>query len=87
MRLDYKVFAPKTEATTNSELALLQHHWLLITNLIMGKTPDTFVPQPPKGIMRVGDLRFAVTEGLEPGMLVLTDGAVLLNDRFAKQEE
>jgi len=63
MRLDYKVFAPKPEATTNSELALLQHHWLLITNLIMGKTPDTFVPQPPKGIMRVGDLRFAVTEG------------------------
>ncbi|MBU3552095.1 MULTISPECIES: efflux RND transporter periplasmic adaptor subunit [Polynucleobacter] len=31
--------------------------------------------------------RFAVTEGLEPGMMVLTDGAVLLNDRFAKQEE
>lgn len=31
--------------------------------------------------------RFAVTEGLESGMLVLTDGAVLLNDRFAKQEE
>jgi Cu(I)/Ag(I) efflux system membrane fusion protein len=31
--------------------------------------------------------RFAVTEGLEPGMQVLTDGAVLLNDRFAKQEE
>ena len=31
--------------------------------------------------------KFAVTEGLEPGMKVLTDGAVLLNDRFAKQEE
>ncbi|CAM3597720.1 efflux RND transporter periplasmic adaptor subunit [Polynucleobacter brandtiae] len=31
--------------------------------------------------------RFAVTEGIEPGMQVLTDGAVLLNDRFAKQEE
>ena len=31
--------------------------------------------------------RFAVTEGLEPNMMVLTDGAVLLNDRFAKQEE
>jgi len=31
--------------------------------------------------------RFAVTEGLESGMMVLTDGAVLLNDRFAKQEE
>jgi Cu(I)/Ag(I) efflux system membrane fusion protein len=28
-----------------------------------------------------------VTEGLEQGMMVLTDGAVLLNDRFAKQEE
>ncbi|QKM64923.1 efflux RND transporter periplasmic adaptor subunit [Polynucleobacter tropicus] len=31
--------------------------------------------------------RFAITEGIEPGMKVLTDGAVLLNDRFAKQEE
>jgi membrane fusion protein, copper/silver efflux system len=31
--------------------------------------------------------QFAVTEGVDPGMQVLTDGAVLLNDRFAKQEE
>jgi membrane fusion protein, copper/silver efflux system len=30
---------------------------------------------------------FAVTEGVEPGMQVLTNGAVLLNYRFAKQEE
>lgn len=30
---------------------------------------------------------FAITEGVEPGARVLTDGAVLLNDRFAKQED
>ncbi len=31
--------------------------------------------------------QFAITEGVEPGARVLTDGAVLLNDRFAKQED
>ena len=30
---------------------------------------------------------FAITEGVEQGARVLTDGAVLLNDRFAKQED
>ena len=48
--------------------------------------PDTFRRFVVKGYDLDGK-RFAVTEGLEPGMQVLTDGAVLLNDRFAKQEE
>ena len=30
---------------------------------------------------------FAITEGLSPGLSVLIDGAVLLNDRFAKLED
>ncbi|MGV0963139.1 MAG: efflux RND transporter periplasmic adaptor subunit [Polynucleobacter sp.] len=30
---------------------------------------------------------FAITEGVEPGSKVLAEGAVLLNDRFAKQED
>ena len=30
---------------------------------------------------------FAITEGVEPGSRVLAEGAVLLNDRFAKQED
>lgn len=30
---------------------------------------------------------FAITEGIEPGSRILAQGAVLLNDRFAKQED
>ena len=30
---------------------------------------------------------FAITEGVEPGSRILAQGAVLLNDRFAKQED
>ncbi len=54
--------------------------------LIIKTGPDTFRRFAVKGYDLDGK-RFAVTEGLEPGMQVLTDGAVLLNDRFAKQEE
>ncbi len=53
---------------------------------IIKTAPDTFRRFVVKGYDLDGR-RFAVTEGLEPGMQVLTDGAVLLNDRFAKQEE
>ncbi len=53
---------------------------------IIKVAPDTFRRFVVKGYDLDGK-RFAVTEGLEPGMQVLTDGAVLLNDRFAKQEE
>jgi len=54
--------------------------------VIIKASKDTFRRFSVKGYDLDGK-RFAVTEGLEPGMLVLTDGAVLLNDRFAKQEE
>ena len=54
--------------------------------VIIKTSKDTFRRFSVKGYDLDGK-RFAVTEGLEPGMLVLTDGAVLLNDRFAKQEE
>ena len=53
---------------------------------IIKTAPDTFRRFVVKGYDLDGK-QFAVTEGLEPGMKVLTDGAVLLNDRFAKQED
>lgn len=53
---------------------------------IIRTSPDSYRRFAVKGYDLDGK-RFAVTEGLEPGMKVLTDGAVLLNDRFAKQEE
>ena len=54
--------------------------------VIIKSSPNTFRRFAVKGYDLDGK-RFAVIEGLEPGMSVLTDGAVLLNDRFAKQEE
>lgn len=54
--------------------------------VIIKSGPDKFRRFSIKGYDLDGK-RYAVTEGLEPGMQVLTDGAVLLNDRFAKQEE
>jgi len=54
--------------------------------VIIKTGPDTFKRFAVKGY-DLADSRFAVTEGVEPGMKVLTKGAVLLNDRFAKQEE
>ncbi len=53
---------------------------------IIKTSPDTFRRFIVQGYDLDGK-RFAVTEGLDPGMQVLTDGAVLLNDRFAKLEE
>ena len=54
--------------------------------VIIKTTSDTYKRFAVKGFDLDGK-QFAVTEGVEPGMKVLTDGAVLLNDRFAKQEE
>ena len=47
---------------------------------------ETFRRVPVKGY-DLDAKRFAITEGVEPGWKVLTEGAVLLNDRFAKQED
>jgi Cu(I)/Ag(I) efflux system membrane fusion protein len=47
---------------------------------------ETFRRLPVQGY-DLNSKTFAITEGIEPGWKVLTDGAVLLNDRFAKQED
>jgi Cu(I)/Ag(I) efflux system membrane fusion protein len=53
---------------------------------IVRVAPDTFRRLPVKGYDLDGK-RFAITDGLSAGLMVLTDGAVLLNDRFAKLED
>ena len=53
---------------------------------IVQVAPDTFRRLPVKGYDLDGK-RFAITDGLGAGLMVLTDGAVLLNDRFAKLED
>lgn len=53
---------------------------------IVRVSPDTFRRLPVKGYDLDGK-RFAITDGLGAGLMVLTDGAVLLNDRFAKLED
>ena len=47
---------------------------------------ETFRRLPVKGY-DLNSKVFAITEGVEPGWKVLIEGAVLLNDRFAKQED
>ena len=47
---------------------------------------DTFRRVPVKGY-DLNSKSFAITEGVEQGWTVLAEGAVLLNDRFAKQED
>jgi Cu(I)/Ag(I) efflux system membrane fusion protein len=53
---------------------------------IVQVAPDTFRRLLVKGYDLDGK-RFAITDGLSAGLMVLTDGAVLLNDRFAKLED
>jgi Cu(I)/Ag(I) efflux system membrane fusion protein len=48
--------------------------------------PETYRRLPVKGY-DLDAKHFAITEGLSPGLSVLIDGAVLLNDRFAKLED
>ncbi|MBU3547076.1 efflux RND transporter periplasmic adaptor subunit [Polynucleobacter sp. MWH-Jannik1A5] len=48
--------------------------------------PETFRRVPVKGY-DLNSKSFAITEGVEQGWQVLSEGAVLLNDRFAKQED
>jgi Cu(I)/Ag(I) efflux system membrane fusion protein len=47
---------------------------------------DVYRRLPVKGY-DLNSKAFAITEGVEPGFKVLAEGAVLLNDRFAKQED
>jgi len=48
--------------------------------------PETFRRVQVKGY-DLNSKSFAITQGVEPGWQVLAEGAVLLNDRFAKQED
>jgi Cu(I)/Ag(I) efflux system membrane fusion protein len=48
--------------------------------------PETFRRVPVKGY-DLNSKSFAITEGVEQGWKILAEGAVLLNDRFAKQED
>lgn len=48
--------------------------------------PEVFRRLPVKGY-DLDAKHFAITEGINPGLLLLVDGAVLLNDRFAKLED
>ena len=48
--------------------------------------PETFRRIPVKGY-DLNSKTFAITEGVEQGWQILAEGAVLMNDRFAKQED
>ena len=53
---------------------------------IIKVSADTFRRVPVKGY-DLNSKSFAITEGVEQGWQILAEGAVLLNDRFAKQED
>jgi len=84
MYVSAKLKVDDTEAVVVPQSAIVRVREMRYAIIKTG--PDTFRRFVVKGYDLDGK-RFAVTEGLEPGMQVLTDGEVLLNDRFAKQEE
>jgi Cu(I)/Ag(I) efflux system membrane fusion protein len=47
---------------------------------------ETYRRIPVKGY-DLNSKAFAITEGVESGSRILAEGAVLLNDRFAKQKD
>jgi Cu(I)/Ag(I) efflux system membrane fusion protein len=73
-----------TQAVVLPQSAIVRVREMRYVIIRTGK--DTFRRFAVKGF-DIDGKQFAVTEGIEPGMQVLTSGAVLLNDRFAKQEE
>jgi Cu(I)/Ag(I) efflux system membrane fusion protein len=73
-----------TQAVVLPQSAIVRVREMRYVIIKTGK--DTFRRFAVKGF-DIDGKQFAVTEGIEPGMQVLTSGAVLLNDRFAKQEE
>lgn len=54
--------------------------------VIIKVADETFRRIPVKGY-DLNSKAFAITEGVESGSRILSEGAVLLNDRFAKQED
>ena len=84
MYVSARLKTAETEAVVVPQSAIIRVREMRYA--IIKTCPDSFRRFSVKGYDLDGK-KFAVTEGLEPGMKVLTDGAVLLNDRFAKQEE
>lgn len=84
MYVSARLKTAETEAVVVPQSAIIRVREMRYA--IIKTAPDTFRRFVVKGYDLDGK-QFAVTEGLEPGMKVLTDGAVLLNDRFAKQED
>ena len=84
MYVSARLKTAETEAVVVPQSAIIRVREMRYA--IIKTAPDTFRRFLVKGYDLDGK-QFAVTEGLEPGMKVLTDGAVLLNDRFAKQED
>jgi Cu(I)/Ag(I) efflux system membrane fusion protein len=84
MYVSARLKTAETEAVVVPQSAIIRVREMRYAIIKTG--PDSFRRFAVKGYDLDGK-QFAVTEGLEPGMKVLTDGAVLLNDRFAKQEE
>lgn len=77
--------------TTGSEDAIVVPQTAVIhirekTYIIIKVSEDTFRRLPVKGY-DLNSKQFAITSGVEPGARILVEGAVLLNDRFAKQED
>jgi Cu(I)/Ag(I) efflux system membrane fusion protein len=54
--------------------------------VIVKAADEVYRRLPVKGY-ELNSKTFAITEGVEPGARILAQGAVLLNDRFAKQED
>ena len=84
MYVSARLKTAETEAVVVPQSAIIRVREMRYAIIKTG--PDSFRRFSVKGYDLDGK-KFAVTEGLELGMKVLTDGAVLLNDRFAKQEE
>ena len=84
MYVSARLKTAETEAVVVPQSAIIRVREMRYA--IIKTAPNTFRRFVVKGYDLDGK-QFAVTEGLEPGMKVLTDGAVLLNDRFAKQED
>ena len=69
-------------AVPQSAIVRIREHHFAIVKV----DPETYRLVPVKWY-DLNSKSFAITEGVEQGLQILADGAVLLNDRFAKQED
>ena len=59
----------------------------ILQTAVLGESSEMPAGSVPVKGYDLDGKRFAITDGLGAGLMVLTDGAVLLNDRFAKLED